>query len=46
MWILSENAAIGGVGCLKCLKCKYENGINKCTDCRNDYIHIDIDYAC
>jgi hypothetical protein len=39
----TSNEAIGGVGCLQC---KYENGINKCTDCRNDYIHIDNEYVC
>ena len=39
----TDNAAIGGVGCLHC---KYQNGINNCTQCRNDYIHIDNDYAC
>ena len=39
----TSNEEIGGEGCLQC---KYENGINKCTDCRNDYIHIDNDYAC
>jgi hypothetical protein len=39
----TDNAAIGGVGCLHC---KYQNGINNCTQCRNDYIHIDNDYIC
>jgi len=39
----TSNEEIGGEGCLQC---KYENGINKCTDCRNDYIHIDNDYVC
>ena len=39
----TDNAAIGGVGCLHC---KYQNGINNCSQCRNDYIHIDNDYVC
>ena len=39
----TNNIAIGGEGCIHC---KYENGINKCTQCRNDYIHIDNDYVC
>ena len=39
----TSNEEIGGVGCLHC---KYENGINKCTYCRDDYIHIDNDFVC
>jgi len=39
----TNNEEIGGEGCLHC---KYDNGINKCTDCRNDYIHVDNDYVC
>ena len=39
----TSNEEIGGEGCLQC---KYENGINKCTDSRNDCIHIDNDYVC
>jgi len=39
----TSNEEIGGEGCLQC---KYENGINNCTNCRSDYIHIDNDYVC
>ena len=39
----TSNEEIGGEGCIHC---QYENGINKCFDCRYDYIHIDDDYAC
>ena len=38
----ASNAIIGGVGCIHC---KYD-GRNKCTQCRNDYIFINNDYAC
>ena len=36
----SSNEEMGGEGCILF---KYENRINKCTDCRNDCIHIDND---
>jgi len=39
----SENEEIGGEGCIHC---KYEYEKNKCTDCRDDYIHIDNDNVC
>ena len=39
----TSNEIIGGEGCIHC---KYENGINKCTDCRNDYIYINNDHVC
>ena len=41
----SKNLEIGGVGCIHC-KYEYEYGINKCTDCTDDFIHIDNDYVC
>ena len=39
----TNNIMIGGEGCIHC---KYEGGINKCTQCRNDYIFIRNDYVC
>ena len=39
----SNNEEIGGEGCLEC---KYENGKNKCTKCRDDYIFIENDMVC
>ena len=33
--ICSSNDEIGGEGCIHC---KYENRVNKCTDCRNEYL--------
>ena len=39
----SYNTLIGGEGCIHCI---YDSGINKCTQCRNDYIFISNDYTC
>ena len=39
----TNNIEIGGEGCIHCL---YENGINKCTQCRNNYTYIINDFVC
>ena len=39
----SNNEMIGGIGCIHC---KYENNINKCTECRYNYTLIEDDAVC